>query len=177
MIRVRPGLALVAALGAAAACAQAGGKSTGGELTPAGEQAATPPVFIEAVDASGICGTGQGSTFTDLYRDIFASTQPGGCSYQVSCHGNAGADGAQDQAGLQCYPDQHACRQSLLERNLVVPSQPALGVLLAPHGILRTPANPAAGEPLMPKSPAKYVMPQSCVDRIVAWINAGAPDN
>lgn len=177
-------LAFVAVLGAAAACAEAGGHSTGGEVTPAGEQATVVPVAAGTVDPNGICVApdagrdGGGTTFTDLYIDIFGKQALGGCAYQVSCHGTADGDGAQDNAGLQCYPDKSSCRKSLLERNLIVPGQGTQGVLFnANGGILRTPQNPGAGEPRMPKAPAGYVMPQSCVDRIQAWIAAGAPDN
>lgn len=164
-------LVSILALAAGAACAEAGGETTGGDLTPAGKLAVTPPAFVPpAADAGGECGTG--SKWSELYRDIFASEKAGSCNFAPSCHGSAMADGALSGGGIKCF-DEAGCRQSMISQNLALPdnaAKPEDALLFT--AVLRTPKNPSG---IMPRAPGEYVFPQACIDRISAWIAKGVP--
>lgn len=160
-----------------AACAEAGGEPSGGELTNAGREAVAPGEFAPPVVDAGLVTTcGEGATWSSLYRDIFGPTgQPGSCVLQATCHGSPDGAGAQASAGIKCY-DETGCLASMIDRNLVQPGQkPERAVL---WGIIRT-RNPTTGKVggIMPKSPSDYVYPDACVERIRQWIANGIPAN
>jgi hypothetical protein len=175
---------LVVVLALAAACAEAGGASTGGELTPRGAQATIPPVFVPpeasttAADASASCGSG-GSKWSELYADIFGSTKPGGCNSELTCHGSADAQGALDADGILCI-SAAGCRQSLIDQRLATPADQTNPTDAKIFTKLRSVNNltpPAGQDDLMPKAPADYVFSQACLDRITAWVANGVPDD
>lgn len=164
---------LVGVVAFAAACAEAGGEPTGGGLTAAGSQAATPSTFTspDLVDCSG----GTGNKWSDLYRDMFGPTQkPGSCTYSTNCHG-PNQEGALSAAGIQCF-DETRCRASLLAKNLVSADNAPDPKNANIFGILRhkTAAGSIAG--IMPQSPAA-VFPDTCLERIQGWIADGVPAN
>jgi hypothetical protein len=163
---------------AAAACAEASGEVRGGEVTPEGERATTAPPEGEPLVIECV---GQGTKWSDLYRDIFGRTgQPLSCAYKSTCHGTPTGDGA--KVALQCF-DQHGCWKSLTstgEGGLKVlkptdKDNPEDSTLL--KGVLRRRVN---GEVtgFMPKEPKKYLFSEtSCIDRIKTWIANGMPDD
>jgi hypothetical protein len=157
----------------AAACAEAGGESTGGGLTDAGKQAVAVPVF----DAGAVvdCNAG-GSKWSELYRDIFGAPEgtAGSCRYAKSCHGSPDGDGAKAGSGIQCY-DEAGCRQSMIDHHLATPSNKDRPDDANLFGILRHPT--ASGNPggIMPRDPASYVYPDACRSRIRGWIANGVP--
>lgn len=161
-------------LAAAAACAEAGGEPTGGQLTPAGQLATTPPVFAPpVVDAGADCGTG--TKWSELYRDIFGSGKPGSCNFASSCHGNPEGEGAKAGAGIKCF-DEAGCRLSIIEQNLAKPSnaaKPEDAFLF--KGILRVVNSSGRTVGIMPKEPASYVYSTACLDRMKGWIANGVP--
>jgi hypothetical protein len=174
----RARLALALTVAALAACARSSGEVEGYELNDAGAQA------VVALSACGldIPDFGTGTTWTDLYRDIFGPTgKPGSCSLESNCHGaNAAKDpkaGANDPAGIKCF-DQKSCRQSFFTAGLLNSSSAKNPDNAPLFGVLRLcqPNGSAVG--IMPKDPvASFKADGSNVQRIKAWIRAGAPDN
>jgi len=166
--------AVVILLAAGAACAEAGGDPTGGQLTPAGQLAVTPPVFAPpAIDAGNECGTG--SKWSELYRDIFGSGKAGSCTFAANCHGTPTGDGALSASAIKCF-DEAGCRQSIIDQFLARPSNaenPTGSPLI--KGILRARTASGTLRGIMPREPADYVFPQACLDRISGWIANGVP--
>ncbi|MDF2695185.1 MAG: hypothetical protein K0S65_3568 [Labilithrix sp.] len=168
-------LGVVVVLGALAACSEAGGEVRGGGLTDAGVSATTPPPAPP--DILSTC-RGTGTTWSDLYNDVFGPTgEPGSCSFRGNCHGSADAAGARSGAGIECF-DRAGCRQSFLDKNLVSPDDAAApeesGLLL---GLLRYRRADGSTVGFMPQEPANFYFPDSCLERIKTWIAGGAKDD
>lgn len=167
---------LVGGVAFVAACAEAGGEPTGGGITPAGTQAATPGEFTPPIADAGVdCGTG--TTWHSLYTDIFGPTgKAGSCSFATSCHGTPDGDGAKSGAGIHCF-DEAGCRQSMFDQNMVSAGNAPNPGQANLFGILRhrTATGRVAG--IMPKEPTDYVFPDACLERVRGWIAAGAPAN
>src|SRR5262245_3061632 len=171
----------IALLAVMAACAQAGGEVKGGALTQQGQRAVAVPFGCP----SGEQDVGQGTTWTDLYRDVFGPTNRGGsCSFQAACHGSPDGTGAGSASGIQCF-DKAGCRASMIQKNLVTEADkanPDGSVLLG--GILRRcvpdPSRGGGAEQvigIMPQEPASFIFPETTLNRIRAWIRDGVPDN
>lgn len=160
----------------AAACAEAGGDTKGGDLTDAGKQAVTPGEFTAVFDAGTQCG--EGTTWSSLYRDIFGvEGKPGSCRFASNCHGSPEAAGATSGAGIKCF-DEKTCRASMIEKGLVSPSNaknPARAVLFTTIRN-RDPVD-GATRGFMPKSPGDYFFPEACLDRMKGWIANGVPED
>jgi hypothetical protein len=163
----------ICALGAA--CAEAGGDVKGGDITEAGVQATTPGDFDAGAKLVPAECVGEGTTWTALYRDIFATGKPGSCTYESNCHGTPEGEGAQAGAGIKCF-DQAGCRQSMIDQNMATPGNQA-----APDGAnlfttMRN-INPKSGKlrGRMPKDPAGYIFSDTCMQRIRTWIANGVP--
>lgn len=157
----------------AAACAEAGGDVKGGQLTDAGEQAATPGDFDGGVIA-GPCG--DGDTWSSLYRDLFGPTgNPGSCSFKSYCHGTPDGDGAKSGAGIQCF-DEKTCRESTIAKGLWSADNAAKPEKANGLSIIRN-INPVTGKVrgIMPKEPSGFVFSDACIKRIEAWIAKGVP--
>lgn len=186
-----------------AACAKAGGDVSGGDLTEAGVAATVAPVFVppplgciqaeESADASAPNHVPSlfkdGTTWTDLYNDVFGAEAgvPGSCGFKGgSCHANPGDDGT--KAGIHCF-DKEDCYQSMMgvgnapsfKPIPVVPGDVAKSDLVMTR--MRHCLNPNAyatasnvvGD--MPQQPTEFFYPQKTMDRVRAWIDAGAPNN
>ncbi len=163
-----------------AACAEAGGEISGGNLTDAGLLATDPPAFTPdtgAGTAASEC-VGTGTTWTALYDDIFGPTgRPGSCSFRSSCHGTPDGAGAKARPGILCA-DAKGCRQSLFDKGLVTPADvdaPEKSALLLGVLRIRKPDGKVLGG--MPEQPADYVFPDACVQRIETWLRDGAKDD
>jgi hypothetical protein len=154
------------------ACATAGGEVTIGperfdaSRPPAPEQ----PCFIEK---------GDGSKWSDLYRDFFGPTgQAGSCSFRTNCHGNADQAGARDSFGFVCGGDKSECRATLVKTGFVTEEDKAnpekAGLLL---GLLRLRNPDGTFRGIMPKEPANCVFTDKSLTRIKTWIANGIPDD
>jgi hypothetical protein len=170
-------MGIVLTLALLAACAEAGGGVTGGDLTDAGTIAIVAPEFISPCKETTE-DVGAGSKWSDLYRDIFSVPgRPGSCSFTTACHTPPGGSGFQT---FQCV-DVKTCREDLLKEGQVLKqdgsgAKPANETYLL-TGLLRTCKDGTTRTGFMPKEPASFVFPKKSVDRIAAWINAGAPDD
>ncbi|MBX3216753.1 MAG: hypothetical protein KF850_32255 [Labilithrix sp.] len=162
------------ALAALAACAEAGGEIRGGELTDAGAAATT--LLLPDAGGEAPC-VGDGSKWSDLYRDIFGPTARGGsCAFDGSCHGTPDGAGAKSPSGIACF-DEKGCRQSFLDQSLVTvddATAPEGSILLARTLRIRRDGG-ASGS--MPLAPSGYVYSAECVDRVKAWIAGGVKDD
>lgn len=125
----------------------------------------------DAIDA------GSGTTWTDLYRDLFGATSPASCAGSGACHGDANQAGARSSNGFVCT-DKDGCRNSLLsaDTGLVQASDsaaPEQGALI--HTLRhRTTSGSVTGT--MPKG-GSYVFSRASVTRIETWIRNGAPND
>lgn len=128
-----------------------------------------------------ICGangpSGSGTTFTDLYRDVFGPTGGASCAKFGTCHGAADQTGAQVSRGFVC-DSQAGCRATMFTANppLVKPAdfpspQTSLLIQTLRH---RTADGTLVG--IMPDQP-KCVLSQDAIARIQTWISGGALDN
>lgn len=167
---------ILVAVAVASACATAGGDVQGGGLTDAGAAATTPPKFDETATRPPAPCNGSGTTWTDLYRDIFGPTGGASCALRSNCHGPNGS-GATSNAGIKCF-DQKGCRQSLFDKNMVTADDakaPEKSNLVAGELRQRMPDGTLSGS--MPQEPADYIFSDMCLQRIEQWIRDGAPDN
>lgn len=167
------GLVVVSiALSSVFACSDAGGDVKGGALTDAGLEATAPPAPME-----GPC-VGEGTKWSDLYRDIFGPTgRAGSCSFRSNCHGSPDGDGAKSGSGIECF-DEKGCRKSFFDKGLVSAANataPEQAVLFARLLRLRQPDGRVTG--FMPDSPSNYLFSPQCLDRMKAWIRDGATDD
>lgn len=164
--------AVLAILVAVVSCSDADERVIDAAALDAGADATPPPEPVE-----GVCA-GSGTKWSDLYRDIFGPTgSPGSCSFRSSCHGSPEAAGARSGAGIECF-DEKGCRQSLFDKNIVMPSDseaPEKSGLFVGLLRIRRPNGTVAG--FMPQAPADYVFPSACVERMKTWIRDGAKDD
>lgn len=113
---------------------------------------------------------GDGSTFSDLYRDFFGPTGRASCGAQSICHVEGGT-GAQTSGGYVCTPDQQACWSSMTKT--IVPS----GGTATPEqttlyrALRKAPPTPGSGP--MPRSSPFAFCPDD-LKRIADWISTGA---
>jgi hypothetical protein len=123
--------------------------------------------------ASGVCATepeaGTGSTWTELYTDYFGGHGRAACAGNGSCHGSASEPGTQISGGYECPPDGDAGKDTCYT---TLTTSTYFSNLL--QGQLRSVT--CSGCP-MPLTPQVYEFSQTDVDRISAWIDAGAPNN
>lgn len=156
-----------------AACAEAGGELRGGGVTETGEKATKPPAFApDAAADDRPCG--EGTKWSELYRDIFGPTGQGGsCVFTAACHGSPSGDGA--GVGILCE-NEAGCRQSFIDEGLVSAanaSNPDGAKLLDSILRYRKPNGTIPG--FMPAEPIGYTFPPTCIERIKGWIARGIP--
>lgn len=121
---------------------------------------------------------GSGSTFTDLYRDFFGPTGKATCAGDGLCHGTSAAAGAKGSGGFVCAADATACWTSMTSgRSALVttadaadPTKSTLYLTLRHRRV----DGSLAGS--MPKRPL-YVFSTASMQRIAAWIQAGAKND
>jgi hypothetical protein len=115
---------------------------------------------------------GDGSTFSDLYRDFFGPTGRASCSANTICH-VPGGTGAQTSGGYMCVPDQASCWSSMT--STIVPdggsASPEQTTL---YKVLRK-APPTPGSGPMPRNSSFAFCPAD-LKRITDWIASGAPE-
>ncbi len=200
------GMFVVAAVAIAAACTDAGGHASGGDLVFEG---GAPAAASEG-------GGGTGTTFTDLYRDFFGPTGAAKCAGNGTCHGTPDQAGASASGGYVCpdamgsadagatvdaaapvdasdagdagagsgaNPAKAQCRDTMMKVILVDPPFSTKSTCGQPfaksymHNVIRKATHAADDENNMPKSPFTYTFSDEAVGRIDAWVQAGCPDN
>lgn len=155
-----------------AACADATGEVRGGDLAfdPVPPPAAQPNA-CPAVDTTD---AGSGTTWTDLYRDLFGPTGAAKCA-STTCHGSAGTSAA--RIGVLCV-DQQGCRQSLLDRGWIkLPADSEAPEQSAFYTVLRRCDAQQATVGVMPLLPTSYRFSEHSLERITAWLREGAKDD
>ncbi len=148
------------------------GSSSGssGATDDAGDGAVAKPE--EAIDS------GSGTTWTDLYRDLFGPTGQASCAGDGLCHGSASQAGARGSNGFVCA-DKDACYASMTAASpgLVTSTDttdPTKSVLYLTLRHRRTDGSVTGS---MPKRPFSYVFSTASMARIATWIQSGAKND
>ena len=115
---------------------------------------------------------GDGSTFSDLYRDFFGPTGRASCSAQSICH-VPGGTGAQTSGGYLCVPDRASCWSSMT-RTIVPGGGSASPEQTTLYKALRK-APPTPGSGPMPRNSSFAFCPDD-LKRIADWISSGASE-
>jgi len=117
-----------------------------------------------------------GSTWTDLYRDYFGTSGVASCAGDGFCHGSTTQHGYL-VSGFLCPPGQ----QTDCYDGITSPADSGAGLITPGRSfrddyisqVLRQEDDAGGG---MPKSP-DYTFTHVDIERISAWIEAGAPKN
>jgi hypothetical protein len=140
----------------------------GGSSDDAGDAGTTGP---GPCDDAG--DRGDGSTFSDLYRDFFGPTGLASCGARSICH-VPGGTGAQTSGGYVCAPDQATCWATMTRS--IVPdggTSAAEGTTLY-MALRKAPPTPGSGP--MPRNSAFAFCPND-LERIKTWIASGATND
>jgi hypothetical protein len=174
-------LVVLATLAALAACAEAGGGVTGGELTPQGQKAQELPTipYKLVVDPPG-ADAGGDVHWRDLYRDYFGPTgRPGSCLFQSECHNSVNAAGSRG-GGPNCE-NADTCWQTFKARFLFSGSadEQANPDKAGFFGVVRfiKPDGTVESTTFMPKAPVDAAFSELAATRLKAWIRRGAPND
>ena len=176
-------LALLVAL-ATAACATACATATGEVHGGAWKLDAAPPETLQLdagpIDDAGpppedLVDAGAGTTWTDLYRDLFGPTGQASCAGNATCHGAADQAGAHGSFGYVCAT-RDGCRESMLSlatglvqaQDFDAPAESGLVAALRRRSARGTVVG------TMPRT-APYVFSHDSIARIETWISHGAP--
>ena len=159
------------------ACSNAGGSVKGGDVT---FDAAVPPGPACSIEA-GVDGADAAPSWNGLYADYFGPTGAASCAREPgNCHGHTADDGF-GGSGFVCGAEGgvEGCRQSLFGNSRLIqpidpmePEKSGLILVLRRH---KPDGGPVVGQ--MPKRPVSCIFEQNAIDRITAWIDAGAPAN
>lgn len=184
----RPSFACVAlalACAGASACADASGDVKGGELRPGYDAAA--PVPLEVPITEPTYADAPPASWRGLYRDFFGQRADASCAGNGTCHAAAGNPGAKVSnfvcADLDgCYqslrtakdPDPRVSSRALVEDADV--AKPA-GAYLFSVIRYRTPDGVSVENRGMPLLPRDYAFNPAAIDRMQAWIAAGAKND
>jgi hypothetical protein len=158
-------LAVAASSMAIVACSSSG-SGGGASEGDGGGDAGVPAYCVEAGDR------GDGSHFTDLYRDFFGPTGAASCSASSICHVDGGT--GFKTSGYECVPDQSGCWVSMTSS--IVPdggtSMPQTTTLY--RALRKAPPIPGSGP--MPRNSSFAFCPAD-LERIATWIQNGAPND
>jgi hypothetical protein len=149
------GLAFVGAAASLVACGSSGSGDTG-----------TSAYCLDAGDR------GDGSRFTDLYRDFFGPTGGASCSAQSICHVPGGTGFM--TSGYECFPDQNGCWASMTS-SIVPDGGTAMPETTTLYRALRK-APPTPGSGPMPRNSTFAFCPAD-LERITTWIQSGAQND
>jgi hypothetical protein len=121
-----------------------------------------------------------GITFTSLYQDFFGPRGTATCTKSPGkCHGGPTEDGTQSANGYMCVPDKNGCYQGMVTGGLIVPGSgdPNAGVNAITHHLRHV--DPATGIQAgdMPLQPSGRVFSPAELQRVIEWIDSGAPNN
>jgi len=175
-------LALLVALAAACAtaCTAATGEVHGGALKldaapPQALQVDAGPIGDAGLSPEDLVDAGAGTTWIDLYRDLFGPMGLASCAGSGSCHGSADQAGAHGSFGYVCAT-RDGCRESMLSlaTGLVQPQDfdaPAESGLVT---ALRRRSASGTVVGTMPRT-SPYVFSHDAIARIESWIGRGAP--
>ncbi len=164
---MRSTAATLAIAAATSSMAIAGCSSSGsGGAAPEGDGGADAGVSAYCLEAGS---RGDGTRFTDLYRDFFGPTGGASCSAASICHVDGGT-GFQT-SGYECVPDQNGCWASMT--STIVPdggtSMPETTTLY--RALRKAPPTPGSGP--MPRN-STYAFCPADLERIATWIQNGA---
>ncbi|HEX8793640.1 MAG TPA: hypothetical protein VF765_22005 [Polyangiaceae bacterium] len=161
--------ALAVAVAAFATATTACSSSTSGEGATEGDggpDAAASDYCLEAGSR------GDGSRFTDLYRDFFGPEGGASCSATSICHVPGGT--GLKTSGYECAPDQDGCWLSMTSSIVPdggTPMPESTGLYKA---LRKAPPTPGSGP--MPRNSTFAFCPAD-LQRITTWIQNGAPND
>lgn len=174
-----------ARLGATAAVvflAAACGAGEGRDGAPGGDEAPSAPMETTASVADGgtaedLVDAGAGTTWTDLYRDLFGPSAPASCAGSGACHGAAEQSGARGSYGYVCA-SRDGCRASMLSPETALVQASDFGAPSKSTLVQTLRRRSASGSVVgsMPKR-STYVFSHDSIARVEAWIRNGAPDD
>ena len=161
-------------------CSNAGGQVSGGDVVFDAAAAPAPDAGLPACNIDGEAGAP--ITWGSLYTDYFGPTGAGTCTKEPgNCHGGTEEPGFKG-SGYMCTT-KDACRESLtadgtgashlvqIPRDAADPSKSGLVLQL------RRLNAKGALTGSMPKRPSNCIFESSALERVQAWIDAGAPNN
>jgi hypothetical protein len=169
-LAVTPLVSLVLAV-SVAACAEASGDVSGGEvlITP-------KPAAYRGCDVTESIDAGSGDRWSDLFRDLFAANAPGACA-SAACHGSDDGEGFK-KSSFRCDNDKDKCREGFLAYGLVfVPADVANPADANLFRYVRHCDDSRETVGSMPKSPDTYFFSKASIARMQAWIAKGAPND
>jgi|GEM_PF-1932031 len=181
------GIALALALASigASACSTASGDVKGGELRPGYDAAAPAPLEVPVTEPT--YADAAPSSWRGLYRDFFGRRAQASCAGNGTCHDTADRAGSK-QSHFVCG-DVDECWQSLRTakdedprvstRSLVEESDIATPASAYLFKVIRyrTPDGTAVENRGMPQLPRDYAFMPAAIDRMQAWIAAGAKND
>lgn len=177
-------VALCAVALSAGACATATGEVSGGELRKDFDPNAPPEVFTPPGSTEDSFADAGGSTWRGLYRDFFGRTAVSSCAAPGGCHGAAGQSGA-SASGFICG-DVETCWQTMRtakhpRKNVALvedaaTADPASAQLFKVLRFVR-PDNTLAANEGMPLTPADFAFQPAQIERMQAWMRAGAKND
>ncbi len=164
------------------ACSSASGEVKGGELRPGYDAAAPAPLVVPITEPT--FADAAPTTWRGLYRDFFGRRGQASCAGNGTCHDSADRPGAKQSHFVcgdvdQCWQsirsakdaDPRVSTRSLVEASDV--GSPA-GAYLFEVIRYRTPDGTAVENRGMPQLPRDYAFMPAAIDRMQAWIAAGA---
>jgi len=180
-------LALASALACAStsACTSASGEVKGGELRPGYDAAAPAPLEVPITEPS--FADAPPTSWRGLYRDFFGRRAQSSCAGDGTCHHAPEASGSR-QSNFVCGdvdgcwqslrtakdPDPRVSTRALVEDSDV--ASPASAYLFKVISY-RTPDGTIVPNRQMPLLPRDYAFMPAAIDRMQAWIAAGAKND
>ena len=147
-------------------CAEASGELRGENL---GEEAETSPAPFLGCDLTETIDAGNGTAWTDLYRDLFSPTGAAACG-NPSCHGSPEGAG---QDRFACF-DEAGCKASALDKLVRLPDDIAAPENSGLVNVLKRCDDDRARQGQMPLEPRNYIFSRKSIARVKAWIADGA---
>lgn len=181
----RSSFAVALALACVSGCTSASGEVKGGELRPGYDAAAPTPLQVPVTEPT--FADAAPTTWRGVYRDFFGRRAQASCAGNGTCHDTAERAGAR-QSHFVCG-DVDECWQSLRTakdadprvstRSLVEESDVAkpAGAYLFSVIRYRTADGTAVENRGMPQLPRDYAFMPAAIDRMQAWIAAGAKND
>jgi hypothetical protein len=179
--------ALVSALAVASAsgCSDASGTTKGGELRPGYDASAPPPLDVPVTEPT--FADAEPTTWRGIYRDYFGRRSEASCAGNGQCHDSADRLGAK-RSQFVCG-DVDGCYKSLrtsIDLDPRISTRPLVadadipnpsGAYLFKVISYREPDGTLQANRLMPQIPADYAFMPVAINRMQAWIAAGAKNN
>lgn len=174
-------IALCALAASAGACATATGDVSGGELRKDFDPNAPPEVFTPPGPTEDSFADAGPTTWRGLYRDFFGRNAVSSCAAPGGCHAAAGQSGAGASSFIcgdvdTCWQTMRTARHprknvALVEDTAI--ADPASAQLFKVVRFVR-PDGALVTNESMPLTPSDFAFQPAQIERMQAWIRAGA---